>query len=281
MRTPRPVGVHRNIVDADYLTVNRLRLLSGRFISPLDRADTSPVAVINETLARHIWPDVDPVGRAFSNAGRDHRVVGVVADGVYSFTFEEPKRYAYYAATQRYRGGRTLHVRAGGLGAAAAAVQEIVRDLDPEIAIQAMAPMTRVVEGNRFLPRFLARLTGAFAVTGLALAALGVYGMLSVFVARRKRDLAVRIAVGAGAGQIYGLVLGRGVALAAVGCLLGVVGAFGLARLLSSLLYGVSAFDWVTFLTIPALLVATAAVASIIPARRATRVDPRSVLQDV
>ena len=275
------LGVYRNVVDADYLAVNRLRLLSGRFITREDVAESPPVAVINETLARQMWPGLDPIGRSFQTAGRTHEVVGVVADGVYSFTFEDPKRYALFASTQRYRGSRTLHVRAGDLTSTAAAVRSIVQDLDPEIAIQALAPMVEVVEGNRFLPRFLSRLTGAFAVTGLVLAALGVYGMLSVYVARRKRELAVRVSVGAGRREILALVLGRGVLLASLGSLLGVAAAFAVARLLSSLLYGIRPFDWLTFLTIPLLLVTVAALASLIPAQRAARVDPRAILQDV
>jgi ABC-type antimicrobial peptide transport system permease subunit len=275
------VGLYRNVVDPAFAEVNRLELVQGRFIGDEDVAGSPRVAVLNETAAERLWPGRSALGRTVRTGGRDHEVVGVVRDGVYAFTFEEPKAYAWYPDTQRYRPGRTLHVRSADLSALPGRIQEIVRSLDPAVAVQSPVPMTQVVSSNQFMPRFLWKLTAAFALTGLLLACLGVYGMLSVHVARRKREFGVRMALGARAAQILALVMGRGARLAGVGCLLGLVGAFATARLLSALLYGVPPFDWVTFVGVPVLLLATAVLASLWPARRATRVDPRTALQEL
>lgn len=275
------VSVSRNVVDPAFAEVNRLELVQGRFIGEEDQAGDPWVAVLNETAAERLWPGRNPLGRTVRTGGREHEVIGVVRDGVYAFTFEEPKAYAWYADTQRYRPGRTVHVRAQDLSALPGQIREIVHSLDPAVALQSPVPMTQVVSANQFMPRFLWTLTAAFAVTGLLLACLGVYGMLSVHVARRKREFGVRMALGARAVQILTLVMSRGARLAAVGCFLGLAGAFATARLLSALLYGIQPFDWVTFVTVPVLLLATSVLASLWPARRATSVDPRTALQEV
>lgn len=168
-----------------------------------------------------------------------------------------------------------LVVRAtGDLATLAGPLRQTVRQLDPTLPVAAPRPMTDVVATALATPRLTGFLLGSFAAIALALAAVGLYGLLSYLVARRTHEIGIRMAMGAERRQVLGLVLGHGLALALGGIGLGVVAAFGATRLMRSLLYEVGPTDPVTFLAVPLALLAVAAVASLVPAARATRVSP-------
>jgi predicted permease len=274
-------SVAYNVVDPDYFTTNRMELVEGRLFTDADVAGGPRVAVVNETLAERMWPGRSAVGRSYRTGGStDHQVVGVIRDGVYVFVYEEPRAFAYYPATQRGLGG-VVHVRAAGpLAPVAAELRRIVRELDANVAVSGLRTMEEIVGSNRFIVRFLALLTTLCAAIGLLLAAIGVYGLLAVQVAQRRRELGVRMALGAKALDVILLVLRRGVTAAALGCALGLALATGSGRVVGTLLYEVSPVDTLTFALVPTVLLLTAATASAVPARRATRVSPTVTLRE-
>lgn len=222
------------------------------------------------------------MGRRFRSGGAEYEVVGVVRDGRYAFAFESPTSFAYYPYAQSSGGWPvSVHVLARGSPAdAAGALRAIVADLDPNVAIEGLRTMNEVVGSNRFAVTFAAWITSLFATIGLLLAAVGVYGLLAVQVAQRGREFGIRMAIGAKAKNVVLLVLARGALVAAIGCGMGIAAALGAGRFASALLYQVSPFDKATYLAVPCVLLGVAAVASWIPARRATRVDPIVVLRE-
>jgi predicted permease len=274
------LSVAYNVVDPDYFTTNRMELVEGRLFTDADVAEGPRVAVVNETLAERMWPGRSAVGRSYRSGSTEHEVVGVIRDGVYVFVYEDPRAFAYYPATQRGLGG-VLHVRAAGpLAPVAAELRRIVRELDANVAVSGLRTMEEIVGSNRFIVRFLALLTTICAAIGLLLAAIGVYGLLAVQVAQRRRELGVRMALGAKALDVILLVLRRGVTAAALGCAVGLALASGSGRVVGTLLYEVSPFDTLTFALVPTVLLLTAATASAVPARRATRVSPTVTLRE-
>ena len=253
------VTIWYNVVEPGYFAANRVELVEGRFFTDADDEGAPRVAVVNQTLAERLWPEQPAVGRAF----------------------ETPRAFSYYPFAQQYRAGMSLHVRsAGPLGPIGGEVGDIVRDLDPNIAVGTLITMDEIVSLSAFGPRFIAWLTTLFASLGLLLAVIGVYGLLAVHVARRGREFGVRMALGAKARDVLLLVLGRGVTATVLGCALGVALALGTGRLLGSLLYQVSPFDPLTFVLVPTVLLAAAIAASTIPARRAARVSPTAMLRE-
>lgn len=275
-------SVAYNVVDPEYFDVNRVELVAGRLLSTDDVEGAPRVAVINETMAARLWPEADPVGERFRSGGAEYEVVGVVRDGRYAFAFESPTAFAYYAYAQSSGGWpMSVHVRARGSPTdAAGALRAIVADLDPNVAIEGLRTMNEVVGSNRFAVTLAASITSLFATIGLLLAAVGVYGLLAVQVAQRGREFGIRMAIGAKATDVILLVLARGALVAVIGCVVGIAAALGAGRFASALLYQVSAFDGATYLAVPAVLLGVAALASWIPARRATRVDPIVVLRE-
>ena len=270
-----------NVVDPEYFAANRIELLDGRYFTEADTDGAPRVAVVNQTLAERLWPGQSAVGRALRTGGVEHEVVGVVRDGVYTFVNETRRAFSFYPFAQEYRAAMSLHVRSSGpLGPMAGDVRDIVRELDPNIAVGGLITMDEVASSSAFGPRFIAWLTTLFASVGLLLAALGVYGLLAMQVARRSREFGVRMALGAKARDVLLLVVGRGVRATVLGCALGVALALGTGRLLASLLYEVSPFDVVTLAVVPAVLLATATLAGLVPARRAARVSPTAMLRE-
>ncbi len=275
-------NVSYNVVDPEYFEVNRVELAAGRLLGSDDDVAGAPrVAVINETTAGRLWPDANPLGRRFRSGGAEYEVVGVVRDGRYVFAFESPTAFAYYAYAQAPGTVMSVHVRTRGEGAAAAGdFRAIVAELDPNVAIEGLRSMSDVVAGNRFAVTLASWITSLFAIIGLLLAAVGVYGLLAVQVAQRGREFGIRMAIGAKAADVVLLVLARGALVGLIGCGVGIAAALGAGRFASALLYQVSPFDRATYLAVPAVLLGVAALASWVPARRATRVDPIVVLRE-
>ena len=260
------------------------RLVAGRFFTAADRAESVPVAVVNETMARKYWKDGNPLGRRI-RMGSPSRpwitVVGVVGDqqhnGLGSVVKEKFYRpHAQFAQVTGFAPrGMTLVVRtAGDPFLALAPVRQVLAGLDPALPVAGVRPMTDVVSAAIAAPRLTGWLLGVFALSALTLAAVGIYGVLSYVVSQRTREIGIRMAIGARPSEVLRLVLGRGFALALAGVAVGLAVALAASRVMASLLYQVQPRDPATFIGVPVVLVIVALIASLVPALRATRVDP-------
>jgi len=260
------------------------RLVAGRFFTAADRADTQPVAVVNETMAKKYWSDGNPIGRRI-RMGSPTRpwitVVGIVGDQQHNGvgTAVKEKFYRPHAqfsqVTQFAPRGMTLVVKtAGDPLQALPGIRHEVAQIDPSLPIAGVRPMTDVVGGAIAAPRFTGWLLGLFAASALTLAAVGIYGVLSYLVSQRTREIGIRVAIGAGPGEIVRLVLARGLGLSLAGVAIGLVVALAASRVMASLLYEIQPRDPATFIGVPVVLTAVALVASLLPALRAMRVNP-------
>jgi putative ABC transport system permease protein len=272
------------------------RLIRGRAIEPADTSLDAPVAVVNERFARSFWPDGDPIGKRirYPTAIDGDRwtswtpwitIVGLVGDMRTIRPSDPPREAIYVSHAQRPRApydGRSMGLlvrTSAGAPVALAAVRSIARELDELALVSPARPLDRVLGAAVARPRFLSTLMGVFAVVSLAIAALGMHGLVACGVARRTREIGVRMALGASSGSIAGLV-GRQVGLMlAAGLGVGLAGAAGLTRWMSALLFGVQPFDGVTYAAVTGLLALAVAVAAMVPARRAMRVDPLVALR--
>ncbi len=236
-------------------------------------------------MANRFWPTQDPIGRRFRSTDLSNQwieVVGVVHDGKPTGLFSDPSPYFYVPLAQTYRSLRVLQLRtAGDPAALAAPVQREIRVLDPDLPVFDVTTMQRMLEGpNGFLLlRMGALFGGTMGFLGLALALVGIYGVVSYAASQRTQEIGVRMALGAARADILRLVLGRGLMLVGIGVVLGLIAAAAVSRLVSSLLFGISAVDPVTFVVVPLALAAMALLASYVPAVRATRIDPAAALR--
>ncbi len=273
------------IVTDGYLEAMGERLVRGRTIQRTDRSDTQLIALINEAMARLYWAGRDPIGGRFRIGGGAQRpwvtVVGVVKDVRHNGVTDIVKEKFYVPHTQWHKSlgfpirGMTLVVRTDGNPASlASSVRNAVRQIDPNLPVADVRPMTEVVGAALSTPRFTSLLFAIFGLLALTLSAVGIYGVLSYIVSRRTREIGIRVAIGADRGRVLRMVLGSGFTLAAVGIVTGLIAALALTRLLSGLLHGVTAADPLTFATVAAGLFTVALLASLAPAWRATRVDP-------
>jgi predicted permease len=290
-----PPNVFSNSVDEDYMRALRVPLLAGRGVTAADDERAPRVVVINETMAnRYFGGAAAAVGRHFKVLGTprpgdsaprpdaDVEVVGVARDGRYYTLGEEPQSYMYLPAAQDYSGMAALHVRvARGADAPSivASLRREARTLDPNLPLVNVQPMTEAVGFSLIPLRLAASVVGGLGLVGLMLAALGVYGVVAYSVGGRTREIGIRVALGAQAADILRLVMRQGFVLVALGLALGLAGALALTRFLASLLYGVSTSDPYAFTAGALLLACAALLASYLPARRATRVDPTVALR--
>jgi len=259
----------------------------GRGFTNRDVAGAPRVVVVNQTFARRYWPGQDPIGRHIrmgAGAGANTpawEVVGVARDGKYSTLGESPQSFFYTPLLQFYKPAVSLIVRTQGQPMAVApAVRHAVAALDPSLPLFDTATLEQHM-GLSLLPARLAGwLLGAMGLVALALSGLGLYGAMAYAVARRTREIGVRMALGADARAIFRLVIGQGLMLTAIGCLIGLAAALLLSRLVSSQLYGVSPTDPATFALVIVVLVTAAFAACYLPTRRATRVDPVVALRE-
>ncbi len=274
--------------SADYTSVSEgyfrsigIPLVRGRLFDDRDAMDAPHVAVISESLVREKWANQDPIGRSieFGNMDGDPRlltVIGVVGD-VRERTLETPPRptiYVNYRQRPQTTSRFSAVVRtAGDPATVIASAQKIVRELDPDVPPSSSSFAT-IFAASTSVRRFNLVLFGIFAGTALLLAIAGIYGVLAYSVARRTREMGVRMALGASAGNVLRLVMGQGMVTTIIGVILGLVGSFILMRFLQSMLYEVGAADPLTFAAVALLLFAVALLASYLPARRATKVDP-------
>jgi len=277
-----PVADSRSATPG-YLRTMGVRLLKGRWFTEQDRADSVPVAVIDDTMARVYWPGEDPIGKRFRNLNSANpwwTIVGVARSVTHSGLGAKKNPEYFRPFSQQEVSWMTVVVRSAiDPSALLAALRKEIWAVDKDLPVSDITTVTQLVSDAAAAPRFRSLLIGVFGAFALLLASLGIYGVISYTVAQQMHDLGIRVALGAGTRDILRLIVGGGLALAATGVAAGLVGAFGLTRLLASLLYGVTPTDAWTFGGVAVLLLAVALVASYIPARRAMRVDPLVALR--
>jgi predicted lysophospholipase L1 biosynthesis ABC-type transport system permease subunit len=236
----------------------------------------APAAVIvNETMARRYWQDGNPVGRYISVGDERVLVVGVAKDGKYRSLNESPRTYMYFPLAQRYRSAVKLHVRSNAeTGAMLNALRQAFQEIDPDLPITETMPITDHLEQAVFAQRIAATLLAIFGALALTLAAVGLYSVMAYAVSQRTHEMGIRLALGASPAELRRMVVGSGMKVAAIGLALGALGAAGVSRLLTSLLNGVSPTDPLTFGVVLGALAMVAFVAALVPARRASSVDP-------
>jgi hypothetical protein len=253
-------------------------IVEGRGFTARDAPGAPRAIIINQTAARRFWPDGGTaVGRRVRMlAGRiEYEVVGVMRDGRYRNLDEDPTAFAFMPHAQQYAPATQVFARTHAEPAAAiAALRRELAALDPNVALERARPLSSDVNLWRIPQRIASGLIGAFGLAGLLLAALGIHGVLTYHVARRVREFGIRMALGATAPALTRSVLRESAVMLVPGMLLGLALAAGLARPIARFLYGLDALDPVTFGAVSVVLVAAAAVASWVPARRAAAVDP-------
>ena len=267
-----------------YFQTLRIPILRGRDFTPDDRHELAPVAIINRAMADRFWPNQDPIGKRFSqDKEKPHwiTVVGEVGDArEYGLDQDNVAPEAYFPEFQNTYDSLTAVLRSSTpplsqLPAVTAAVHE----LDNQLPVYYPRELAEVVHENSAQQRFVALLMGLFAGLALLLAAVGIYGVIAHSVAQRTRELGIRMALGAGRGNVLGIVVGEGLRIALAGVAVGLAGAWGLTRFIVSMLYGVRPTDVVTFVTAPLVLMAVTLAACYIPAQRATQIDPVDALR--
>jgi putative ABC transport system permease protein len=288
---PRPgdaPGATYRVVFPGYFHTMRIPLLRGRDVTEADRLDAPPVVVINEFMARTHWPNEDAIGKRITLDDSSWvTVVGIAKNDVrqnWSAPPEEEMFLPFHQQPEYVKGtgpraSMTLVVRAVcdrdvcDAAALAAPIANVVRSIDRKIALGAVQTMSAVVSAATAESRFYLTLLAAFASIAVALAAVGIYGVMSYSVSRRTHEIGIRIALGADPSGVLRLIVRQGMTLALIGGGIGIVGAYALTRMMTGLLFGVSPTDPATFVVVTAVLCAVALGASAIPARRATRID--------
>lgn len=270
-------------VLGDYFSAMGIPVLQGRTFAEEDDERGGRVIVINAALARRFFPGESPIGKKigiYFRNGRDREVIGVVGDARHSGLDKESPPQVFVPFGQNPSRNLNLVVRSDARQAAlVAAVRDVVRSIDKDQPIDRVATMPELLSRSVAQPRFYTGLLTSFALIAFALAALGIYGVISYSVTQLTHELGIRIALGADPRDILKLVLGRGMALTLIGVSIGLVGSLALTRLMSGLLFGISPTDPATFVLATLLLSGVALVACYVPARRATRVDPMVALR--
>ncbi len=278
------------VVTPGYFETMGATLLGGRFIAPTDRADAPLVAMVSEAMAEKYWPGGDAIGRRFHIGTADQpwvTIVGIVRPMRHNAVVEEQRTEMYVPHSQWAAAGASARremsivVRSDrDTRTMAAALRATIRELDPNLPVAEVRTLRDVANQALATPRLATWLLGAFATIAILLAAIGLYGVVALLVARRRQEIGVRMALGAQAGSILRMVIGRGFRLAGMGALIGVTGAFFLTRLLQGMLYGVTRLDPVTFVVVPAFFALVVVLACLIPARRAAALDPLIALRE-
>jgi putative ABC transport system permease protein len=271
-----------NDVAPNFFQTLRIPLVGGREFTDADRKDTRQVAIINEAMVNQFWPNQNAVGKRFHFFGETQlrEVVGVVRNTVVNNIGEEAQPLAYLPLTQDFAPAVTMQVRTSGRPESIiAAVRGQVQSLDTNLALTNLNTIEELIDQGLWAPRVGAALLAVFGALALLLAIIGVYGVLSYSVSQQTREIGIRMAMGARTGSVLSLVIGQGMRLALVGLMLGLLIAFATMRVLSSLLFGVSAHDPVTFAGVSLILATAAILGCYIPARRAARVNPITALR--
>ena len=274
-----------NTVSPGYFETLGIPILSGRDFADADREKAPPVAIVNETLARRFWPGEDPLGKFLQTGGGSGpatvaQVVGVARDGKYIRMTEAQRPFAWFPILQQgARHGETILIARFSGAPSVEALRSEVRALDPGLPLFRIRTIERVFEDRLADRRNGTLIVEIFGVLAICLAVVGLYGVLSHSVTRRRREIGIRMALGASPSEVRALFLRRGGKLAAMGIAIGLVLSAAVTRLLSQMLFGVAPTDAATFAAVSALLAAVALAAAWLPARRATRTDPMAALR--
>jgi predicted permease len=272
-----------NTIDAEYFKTLGVALRRGREFQTTDRRDTRAVAIINETMAAKYFAGQDPLGRRvqFEGDPTPREIVGVAATTKYQTLGETPQACVFVPLAQNYADAMVLYVRTTAdpvsmLGV----VQRQVRLVGPDVPVGFASGVSSLLDQSLWMVKFGVGLLGVFGLLALALAGVGIYGVMAYSVAQRTREMGLRIALGASPAAVRRLILGRALTLVAVGLALGLGGALLIGRAMSSLLYGLSSADAVSLLAASLTLITVSAIASYLPARRASRIDPAISLRE-
>ncbi|HEX4640427.1 MAG TPA: ABC transporter permease [Chthoniobacterales bacterium] len=281
----RPDASHLAVAPG-YFSSMKIPLRNGRDFDARDTEKSGNVALINEAFARRFFPGVNPIGQHVVLDRGDQgdfpmEVIGVVGDTKHEELGEipRPEMYQPFAQAPNRRLWITLRRATANLSGMQTSVRRAVAEIDPDVYVAQLKPLTSMLSKHLAQPRFNMMLLGVFAGVAMILAAIGIYGVIAYSVAQRTREIGIRIALGAQRGEMLAMILRQSLTVVAVGLAIGLLAAFAGTRLLASLLYGVSANDIFTYATVVLLLGVAALLASYIPARRAMRVDPMVALR--
>jgi len=273
-----PVQLHH--ISADYFKAMGVPLRAGREFLPTDRAGAPTVLIVNEELARRYWPNESAVGKILHAGKTDIEIVGVVGSMRQRGLSEPLEPAMYIHALQNMRSGMSIVVRTSGDPLRVTrSVRDAIWSIDRNVPISEMTTLEHVTGSAVARPKLLAWLLGIFGAIGLLLGALGIYGLLSFAVTQRQQEIGVRVALGAPPRSVLRLIVGQGMLLAAVGVIIGSVGARLLTRQMQAVLFDIAPSDVVTFVQVIVVLLGTALLASWLPARRALGIDPVRALR--
>ncbi len=276
------VLVFTNNIVPGYFDTIRMPLLRGRDFDDNDRQESVKVVIVNDTMAKKFWPNEDALGKRFKFFGdTDYRIiVGIARTSKYIFIGEDPQSMAYIPAEQLYTSAMTLHVRTTAPpDTVKSNIERELRSLDRDVAVNNVLTGPQLLSNSLFTQRMSATLLSIFGGIALVLAAVGIYGVMSYSVSQRAPEIGIRMALGAGRGEVQGMVLRQGMTIVGVGIAVGLVLAIAIGAAISRLLYGVRTADFMTFGTTALVLLLVAFIANYIPARRATAVDPVTVMR--
>jgi len=281
----RPAAMYQ-VASSEFFEALHVPLRAGRFLSETDGADAPRVVLLNERLVQRWWKQESPIGKRIKIGGQDSKnpwmtIVGVVGDVQHDAFDREPRRMMFVPYQQAPALSMDIGVRTvGDPLLVGPAVTQAIRAIDPEQPITSMMTMAKAIHNQAIGLNYMAVLMGVFGFIALGLSAIGVYGVMAHLVSEQTHEIGIRIALGASGQNVLRMVFGRGMLTALAGILVGLPIAYALARLVASLIYGVTPSDPITFTAIPFALLVTAALAIYIPARRATKIDPIVALRE-
>jgi predicted permease len=289
--TPTPTRYYRHRVTPDYFAALGIPILRGRAFTPADRDSTPLVVVISDAMARRFWPNAEPVGRRVrlgDATSLEATIVGVAGtarfrDLTTNLTAATSEPDIYVAFAQRSDVDLSLVVRTSerpeARAALVAAMQPEINALDPGLPLYRVTPMSDLLDRQTAAGRFGSTVLGSFSIVALLLASIGIYGVLAFVIGASRREIAIRMALGATRGRVVSLIVRQGMTLVGAGLAVGLVGAYFATSALSTQLFGITATDPVTFALVPAVLAAVALAASYLPSRSAARIDPQQALK--
>jgi predicted permease len=275
------VLVLTNGVDAGYFDTVGTALVSGRDFTPADREGSVRVAIVNEKMAENFWPGANPIGKRFRFYGDDffHEVVGVVKTAKYVTMGENPTAVAFSPRRQGFADAMVLHVRTtGDPGRALAAARQVLREIDARVPVLNTWTISDLIGQSLWAPKLAAVLLATLGGLALVLASVGLYGVMAYSVSQRNQEIGLRMALGAAQGDVVGMVLKQAMVLVGLGTAVGLLLSFAVSNVVATILFG-SARDPLTFVAVPLTLALVALVASLVPALRASRVDPLAALR--
>lgn len=275
-----PVSIDLISVAPRFFETTGLPLLKGRDFRQIDQEKSAKVIIVNETMARKFWPQGEPVGQSFNDGGDTYEVVGIARDTKYRNLRETPQMTMYLPFTQAYVPYMNLLVRTSGdPKTLVTLVQRRLHGIDATVTIYNVRTLLEHVGRSLYVERMESVILGTLGVLALILTAIGVYGVVTYSVTQRTRELGIRMALGAQRKDVFNLVLRKGLMLVAWGSAIGLLACYWLSRLIANQLYGIDANDPATLISVAAVLIVVALLASYIPARRATKVDPLVALR--